>query len=81
MQFQADLLGITVERPTVLETTALGAAALAGIAVGYWKSPGQFYALKKIDKVFKPSGKKSEMDTAYLRWKEAVRRSLLWEEK
>lgn len=80
MQFQSDLLGIPVERPEILETTALGAAALAGIAVGYWKDAKQFYALKKIDRVFKPRNKKAEMDRFYSRWKKGVERSLLWED-
>src|SRR5207244_2876488 len=55
MQFQADLLGVPVVRPACIETTALGAAYLAGLAVGYWKSPGEIGAQRKIERRFEPA--------------------------
>ncbi len=78
MQFQADVLGIPVERPKILETTALGAAGLAGLATGFWRSKNEFDALRKMDKIFYPKAKSSEMDAAYSQWKEAVKRSRNW---
>ena len=78
MQFQADILGIPVERPKILETTALGAAALAGLATGFWKSREKFNRLRRIDKVFTPN-RKFKSAVLYQKWKEAVRRSLNWE--
>ncbi|MCF6767753.1 glycerol kinase GlpK [Thiotrichales bacterium 19S11-10] len=78
MQMQADLLGIHVLRPKVLETTALGAAYLAGLAVGYWSSIDQLKSMWQLDSKFSPS-----MDSAlakhYLsRWHEALERSKNW---
>ena len=78
MQFQADVLGIPVERPLVSETTALGAAFLAGLAVGYWGSLEELQDLWKLDKRFEPSMEESERERLYSTWKEAVRRSLRW---
>ncbi len=78
MQFQADILGIPVERPKVLETTALGAAGLAGIAVGFWKNRGEFNRLRSIQKVFHPSAKTAGREKLYHCWQEAVRRSRNW---
>lgn len=78
MQFQADVLGIPVERPLVSETTALGAAFLAGLAVGYWGSLEELQGLWKLDKRFEPSMEESERERLYSTWKEAVRRSLRW---
>lgn len=79
MQFQADVLGIPVERPKVLETTALGAAGLAGIAVGFWKDRAEFNRLRRIQKVFKPRRSNTEISQMYAHWQEAMRRSLNWE--
>lgn len=78
MQFQADVLGIPVERPLVSETTALGAAFLAGLAVGYWGSLEELQGLWKLDRRFEPSMEESERERLYSTWKEAVRRSLRW---
>ena len=80
MQFQADILGIPVERPKVLETTALGAAGLAGIAVGFWKNREEFNRLRQIDKVFRPNPKFGDRTDLYLHWKKAVLRSQQWVE-
>ena len=81
MQFQADILGIPVERPEILETTALGAAGLAGIATGFWKDQAEFNRLRRIEKIFKP--KRSGLNPApaqlYRRWQEAVQRSQNWD--
>lgn len=79
MQFQADILGIPVERPRVLQTTALGAAGLAGLASGVWKNREAFFAARKVDRIFKPRMKSSERDALYGRWKKAAARALDWE--
>lgn len=79
MQFQADILGIPVERPVILETTALGAAGLAGIAVGFWRNRAAFDRLRRVQKVFRPRSLGRQGEMLYSRWKEAVRRSLDWE--
>lgn len=78
MQFQADILGIPVERPKILETTALGAAGLAGIASGYWKNTRDFSARRKIDKIFKPNPRFKDREALYAKWKEAVQRARGW---
>ncbi len=78
MQFQADILGIPVERPKMLETTALGAAGLAGIAVGIWKGREDFTRQKNMDRVFYPKADRDRMNRLYERWKEAVARSRHW---
>lgn len=77
MQFQSDLLGVPVDRPTITETTALGAAYLAGLAVGYYKKPN---ILKqwKVDKQFKPVMKPTERTKLYDGWKKAVRLTMGW---
>ncbi len=79
MQFQTDLLGTTVRRPKISETTALGAAFLAGLAVGFWQSQDELRGLWKLDKEFKPATDRSQTDQMYARWKEAVERSRHWE--
>lgn len=79
MQFQSDILGIPVERPGILETTALGAAGLAGIASGFWRSRDEFSRLRKIQKVFRPKLHFAhDRALLYGRWKEAVFRSQHW---
>jgi glycerol kinase len=77
MQFQADILGISVVRPKVMETTALGAAYLAGLAVGYWKSIDELRSQWDIDRTFKPQ---PDFNSKVLlsRWNEAVGRSKNW---
>jgi glycerol kinase len=79
MQFQADVLGIPVVRPAVTETTALGAAYLAGIAVGYWKSAQDVASQWKVDKKFEPQMKRAEAERLRARWKEALWRAKEWE--
>jgi glycerol kinase len=80
MQFQADILDVPVERPEVTETTALGAAYLAGLAVGYWKKDALSANWRK-DQVFRPEMKEEEREKLYRGWQKAVKRSLEWEEK
>lgn len=71
-QFQADILGIPVVRPVITETTALGAAYLAGLAVGFWKSENEISKQWQVDKRFEPKMKKSERDRLYSGWLDAV---------
>jgi len=79
MQFQTDLLGTTVRRPQVSETTALGAAFLAGLAVGFWQSQDELRGLWNLDQEFTPVADRGKMDQLYARWKDAVERSRNWE--
>jgi glycerol kinase len=76
MQFQADLIGRPVARPQVAETTALGAALLAGLAVGVWRSASEAAVLRKIERVFKPAMKKRERAQLIEGWRAAVGRVL-----
>jgi glycerol kinase len=80
MQFQADLLGVEVQRPTVAETTALGAAYLAGLAVGYWEDTTDVAHHWALDRQFTPGIEPDQRETLYRRWQKAVGRSLDWEE-
>jgi glycerol kinase len=77
MQFQADLLGIPVHRPAVLESTAQGAAYLAGLATGFWSSIDEI-AQTRADAVFAPSADRGPADRLYARWCDAVERSKGW---
>jgi glycerol kinase len=77
LQFQADLLGVPVMRPTVQETTALGAAYLAGLAEGVWGSKKEVASYWQLDREFLP-GDTGQAEQRYNRWKEAVQRSLGW---
>lgn len=76
MQFQADILNTPVIRPQVIETTALGAAYLAGLAVGYWSSIEDIKKQWKMDRRFDPSGKAEDIERAKNGWNNAVRRVL-----
>jgi glycerol kinase len=80
MQFQADVLGVPVQRPVVAETTALGAAYLAGLAVGYWTDQRDVARNWALDREFTPAMPEAERERIYGRWKKAVTRSLAWEE-
>ena len=80
MQFQADILGVAVERPQVAETTALGAAYLAGLAVGFWKDTGDVTKNWALDRRFEPQMDKAKREKLFTGWKKAVQRSLDWEE-
>ena len=81
MQFQADILGVPVVRPRVTETTALGAAYLAGLAVGYWKSTDEIAQQWQEDKRFEPQMSEEERTRLMNRWKKAVERARNWEEE
>ena len=74
MQFQADVLGVPVERPKLVETTAMGAAALAGLAVGFWSSPSELAKARQLDRRFKPKMAVSEREGLYRGWRAAVAR-------
>jgi glycerol kinase len=78
MQFQADLLGVPVVRPKVLETTALGAAYLAGLTVDLWKSRDELASHWKAERRFEPHMAPKERQDRMSRWREAVRRSRSW---
>ncbi len=78
MQFQADIVGATVRRPVVRETTALGAAYLAGLAVGYWKDLGDVARNWALDREFKPQMAEAEREQRYAMWKKGVQRALAW---
>ena len=79
MQFQADILGVPVVRPKVTETTALGAAYLAGLAVGYWGSTADITAQWQVDRTFEPNMESAEREALMSRWRKAVQRSREWE--
>jgi glycerol kinase len=78
MQFQADILNATVRRPVVAETTALGAAYLAGLAVGYWQDLADVARNWALDQEFSPKMADDERDSRYRQWQEAVGRTLGW---
>jgi len=80
MQFQADLLGVPVVRPTVSETTALGAAYLAGLAVGYWKDQSEIAAQWQTDRRFVPAMKPATRKKLVAGWNKALHRALRWAE-
>ena len=76
MQFQADLLATKVIRPRVTETTALGAAYLAGLAVGYWESVGEIRKQWQAEHIFEPAADRTQIAKAVAGWEDAVRRVL-----
>ena len=80
MQFQADLLGVPVPRPVVAETTALGAAYLAGLAVGYWRDLDELKQNWAMECEYLPRMPVERVNTEYARWLKAVQRSLRWAE-
>jgi glycerol kinase len=80
LQFQADLLGVPVHRPTVGETTALGAAYLAGLAVGYWKDFDDVRRNWALDREFTPAMDDARRQSLYAGWQKAVERSRRWED-
>jgi glycerol kinase len=77
LQLQADLTGIPVFRPRIRETTALGAAALAGLAVGFW-SEGEVCGLAGVDRTFEPRMSADERESRRARWEQAVERARSW---
>jgi glycerol kinase len=79
MQFQADLLGVPVVRPKVQETTALGAAYLAGLATGFWKDQAEIASQWQVDRIFEPAMKTDERQRLTDSWSKALERSRHWE--
>jgi glycerol kinase len=79
LQFQADILDVTVQRPVVAETTALGAAYLAGLAVGYWRDLSDVTNNWALDREFHSQMGDEDRAARYDRWKRAVDRTLAWE--
>lgn len=78
MQFQADLLQLPVRRPAVFETTALGAAYLAGLATGFWSSTDEIAKLRGDDTVFEPKADRKTMEARLAKWQDAVKRAGHW---
>jgi len=74
MQFQADLLGVPIDRPRVVETTAMGAAFLAGLGTGFWRSQAELGRARQIERRFKPRMPTEERETLYRGWQDAVKR-------
>jgi glycerol kinase len=81
MQFQSDILGTQVKRPMVTETTALGAAYLAGLAVGFWESKDEITKNWAVDRTFESVMADEKRTKLYSNWQRAVKRSMDWEEK
>jgi glycerol kinase len=81
MQFQSDLLQLPVRRPAILETTALGAAYLAGLSVGFWSSTAEIAKLRADDTVFEPKADRKEMEARQAKWQDAVARARGWNRK
>jgi len=77
-QFLADMLGVELSRPSSVETTALGAAYLAGLAVGFWKDRAEVASLRRVGRVFTPSLERERRDALYRGWRRAVARSRRW---
>lgn len=80
MQFQSDILGTRVERPEVREVTALGAAYLAGLAVGFWQNLDELQEKAVIEREFRPGIETTERNFRYSGWKKAVKRAMAWED-
>lgn len=79
LQFQSDILNTEVERPEVIETTALGAAYLSGLAVGFWKDMEEVKLFRKVSRTFTPNMEDENRTNLIAGWLEAVRRSMNWE--
>jgi glycerol kinase len=74
MQFQADILGVTVDRPKLVETTAAGSAYLAGLATGFWNSPSDLDQVRRTDCRFDPQMDEKRRQQLYGAWQRAVER-------
>jgi glycerol kinase len=79
MQFQSDILNAPVDRPKIIETTALGAALLAGLGVGYWSSTKDLVKARTTDRIFKPAMKPAQREALFAGWQKAVDRAKKWE--
>jgi glycerol kinase len=75
MQFQADQLGVAVERPRQVETTAAGSAYLAGLAEGFWSDPEELRRARQRDRLFEPGMAEDERERLYAGWRDAVARA------
>lgn len=80
MQFQADILGVSVNRPKNIESTAIGAAFLAGLAVGFWANKEEIKSIRAIDKIYYPKMAEQEREKLYKKWQRAVERCRSWGE-
>jgi glycerol kinase len=80
MQFQADLLGIAVERPVIRDTTVQGIAFAAGLAVGFWKSYAELVQQRQIDRYFSPGDRSEYAIVNFMTWQKAVERAKYWVE-
>jgi glycerol kinase len=80
MQFQADIAGVPVGRPALVETTALGAAALAGLIVGFWSDPEGLRKVQKLDRRFEPGLPEDERSVLLRGWRRAIRAAAAWAE-
>jgi glycerol kinase len=78
MQFQADILGLPVERPVITEMASLGAAYLAGLGVGFWESREELERKWKVEKAYEPKMGQTQRDQLYGDWKRAVERTFKW---
>jgi glycerol kinase len=78
MQFQADILGVPVERPAILETTAQGVAYLAGLATGFWANTDEIARTRPKGQTFHPQMDREQANKKYARWQNAVDRSKGW---
>ena len=81
MQFQADIMQVPVVRPKVIETTALGAAFLAGLTAGFWKDLSEIESIWQTDRVFEPAMSADQVAHRRARWSDALQRAREWEEK
>ncbi len=78
MQFQADVTGIPVRRPAMIETTALGAAALAGLAAGFWSEPEELRRVQRLDRQFAPALSPEEREPLLRGWRRAIQAAAAW---
>jgi glycerol kinase len=78
MQMQADIMGIDITRPLIAETTALGAAYAAGLAVGFWASQDEVKKQWQLSRKWSPTSTEEVRDIGYAQWKKAVARTLDW---
>lgn len=79
MQFQADLLGVKVVRPQDIESTSVGAAFLAGLAIGFWKDREEIQRRHEVERIFSPEKPASAMGPLMAAWRKAVERAKRWE--
>ena len=78
MQFQADIMGVPVVRPEVTETTALGAAYLAGLATGFWSGLDEIASQWRVERRFEPAMRADQREAMLAQWRRAVERSRRW---